>query len=109
MPSDVALLVFWKTQIDSAKPVMLEARMEIAWPIKTMVKPNMPVGRLKAPDVIGGGGLFHPVSQGSPNRVAGLENAAALDGFDHLARQLGGNVTGKVHETDHIQLELLTF
>lgn len=47
MPSDVALLVFWKTQMDKAKPVMLEARMEIAWPTKTMVRPSMPEGRLK--------------------------------------------------------------
>jgi hypothetical protein len=46
MPSEVALLVRWKTQIDSANPVILEARMEIACPSKTIVKPRIPDGRL---------------------------------------------------------------
>jgi hypothetical protein len=47
IPSEVALLVRWKTHIESANPVMLDARMEIACPSKTIVRPRIPDGRLE--------------------------------------------------------------
>lgn len=44
MPRTVALLVFWKAQIVSPKPLMFVASTEINWPNQTMVKPGMPDG-----------------------------------------------------------------
>lgn len=47
IPSEVALLVCWNTQIDKAKPVMLEVRIETACPAKTIVRPIIPDGRFE--------------------------------------------------------------
>ena len=45
-PSAVALRVSSKIQIVSAKMVMFVASTEMIWPSQTIVKPNIPVGRL---------------------------------------------------------------
>jgi hypothetical protein len=52
IPSEVALLVRWKTQMDSAKLVMLDARMEMACPARTMIKARIPLGRLGVPSIM---------------------------------------------------------
>jgi hypothetical protein len=45
MPTEVALLVRWKIQMEREYPVMLDASTETNCPAQTMLKPVMPERR----------------------------------------------------------------